>query len=103
MLGWALCRFQKQCVGTCYAELVFFPPVEYVGHVVHSVVSGARNINVLFSSSGGPDAVSRKKCARTCYGELLFLHPVGSAAHVVHSGAFRARNVNTLFFMLEWA
>jgi hypothetical protein len=35
---------------TCYIELVFLHPVGSAGHVVHSIASGARNINTLFNA-----------------------------------------------------
>jgi hypothetical protein len=48
MLRWAQCGFHKICVGTRYAEHVFVQLVRSVGHVVHSVASGPRNIEALF-------------------------------------------------------
>jgi hypothetical protein len=56
-------------------------------HVVHSLASGARNINVLLFKLVWARCGFRKKCAGTRYAEVLFLHPVGFASHVVHSGA----------------
>jgi hypothetical protein len=44
----APCGFHKQRIGTCYSELVFLHLVETAGHVVHSIVSGARNVDALF-------------------------------------------------------
>jgi hypothetical protein len=41
MLRWDRYGFHKKCAGTCYAKLVFFHPVVFAGHVVHSSVSGA--------------------------------------------------------------
>jgi hypothetical protein len=35
MVRWDLYGFQKRCIGTRYAELVFLHPVGYVGHVFH--------------------------------------------------------------------
>jgi hypothetical protein len=69
------------------------------GHVVHSGMSGARNVNALFFMIGWVRCSFHKKHAGTCYAELVFLHHVGSVDHVVHSGASGAQNVNTLFFM----
>jgi hypothetical protein len=52
--------FDKKLIGTHYTELVFFHPVPYVGYVVHSGASGARNIVALFSWSGGTSTDSTK-------------------------------------------
>jgi hypothetical protein len=41
LLGWEWYRFDKKCVGTCYAELVFLHPLGYVGHIVHSSTCAA--------------------------------------------------------------
>jgi hypothetical protein len=38
----------KKLAGTRYTKLVFFHPMGYVGHVVHSSASGARNIDAEF-------------------------------------------------------
>jgi hypothetical protein len=59
----------------------------YVGHVVYSVVSAARNIYALFFMPGWDRYVFDKKCVGTRYAKLVFLHPVGSVGHVVHFGA----------------
>jgi hypothetical protein len=40
--------FNKKRIGTRYAEYVFVHLVGTVGHIVHSGVSGARNINAVF-------------------------------------------------------
>jgi hypothetical protein len=103
MLGWAWCGFNKKCVGTRYVELVFLHRVGSVSHVVHSVASKARNINALFSSSGGTESDSRKSVGDMLCRTCVFLHPMGFAGHVVHSDAFRAQKDDTLFFMLMWA
>jgi hypothetical protein len=50
--------FHKQRVGTCYSELMFLYLVGAAGPVVHSSGTGARNIDALFSCSGGPGTVS---------------------------------------------
>jgi hypothetical protein len=41
MLGLDRYAFDKKCVGTRYAELVFLHPMGSTGHVVHFVASGA--------------------------------------------------------------
>jgi hypothetical protein len=46
-------RFHKNHAGTLYAKLVFLHPVGYAGHIVHSDASGSRNVNTLFTCSGG--------------------------------------------------
>jgi hypothetical protein len=56
--------------GTRYVELVFLHLAGSVGHVVHSVASGAQNINTPFSCSGGSNS------------DLT-----GFGGHIVHSDA----------------
>jgi hypothetical protein len=58
MLRWDWYELHKKCTGTHYVELVFLHPMRFAGHVVHSSPSVARNVNVLFSCSGAPSAVS---------------------------------------------
>jgi hypothetical protein len=48
MLRWDQYGVGKKCVRTRYVELVFLHPVGSTGHVVHSGVSGERNIDTLF-------------------------------------------------------
>jgi hypothetical protein len=48
MLEWDQYRFNKNRAGTYYSEVVFLHPVGSVDHVVHSGVSGARNVDALF-------------------------------------------------------
>jgi ABC-type microcin C transport system permease subunit YejB len=61
--------------------------VGLVGHVVHSGVSGARNVNALFFMQLWDQYGFDKKYIGTRYAELLFLYTVGYVGHVVHSGA----------------
>jgi hypothetical protein len=88
---------------TRYTKLVFLCPVRFGGHVVHSGVSGVRNINAIFFILRWARCRSHKKHAGTGYTEHVFLHSVRSGGHVAHSSASGVRNVNTLFFILGWA
>jgi hypothetical protein len=69
------------------AELVSLHPVGSAGHVVHSGVSGARNISAQFFTFGWDRCGFHKKRGRTRYAKLLFLHLNRFTGHVVHSGA----------------
>jgi hypothetical protein len=60
--------------------------VEITGHVVHSGVSGARNVNTLFFMLGWDQYGIDKNRVKTSYTELVFLLPVGCAGHVSYSG-----------------
>jgi hypothetical protein len=90
MLGWDWYAFHKKCLGTRDAKLVLLHPVRSVGHVVHSCMCGARNVDALFFMLGCDRYGFRKKCAGTRYAKLVFLHPVRSVGHVVHSDVSRA-------------
>jgi hypothetical protein len=69
---------------------VLLHSVDSVGHVVHSVASGAGNVIALFFMLGWDWYGFDKKRAGTRYAELLFLHLVGSVGHIMHSGASEA-------------
>jgi hypothetical protein len=45
MLGWDQYGLEKKHTGTRYVELVFLHSVGTTGHVVHSVASGAPNVD----------------------------------------------------------
>jgi hypothetical protein len=87
MLRWNRNGFHKKRSGARYAELVFLRPVGLVGHVMHSCVSRARNIDALFFMLGWDRYVLYKKHVETHFIILVFFHPVGYAGHVVQSCA----------------
>jgi hypothetical protein len=78
------------CFRPRYAELVFLHMVGYVGNVIHSGVSEARNVRTLFFMLRCERYGFHKNRARTYYAKLVFLHPMEYAGHVMHFGASRA-------------
>jgi hypothetical protein len=69
---WARWWSHKKWVGTHYIVLVFSHPVRSVGHVVHSSVAEAWNIDALFFILVSAPCRSQKKKTGTCYAELVF-------------------------------
>jgi hypothetical protein len=63
----------------------FLHTVGYVGHVVHSDASRARNVDVQFSVLGWTLCGFHEKRTGTSYAELMFFHPVGGVGHIVQS------------------
>jgi hypothetical protein len=72
MIGWDQYGFDKKRDGTHYAKLLFLLPMGSVGHVVHSVATGAQNIDPLFLCSSGHYAVSIKSASGHVTSNLCF-------------------------------
>jgi hypothetical protein len=83
-------------VGTRYTELLFFHPVGYVSHVLHSSASGALSVDTPFFMLGWNWYGFHKICVGTRYAKLVFLHLVGSIGHIMHSGTSRSQNIDAL-------
>jgi hypothetical protein len=61
------------CLDTLrYVELVFLHLVGSAGHIVHSGARMERNINALFSYSGGPGVASIKYALGHVMSDLCF-------------------------------
>jgi hypothetical protein len=63
--------------------------VGYAGHVVHSDVYGARNVDALLFMLGWVVYGFYKMRDGTPYAKLVSLHLMGYASHVVHCGEFK--------------
>jgi hypothetical protein len=101
MPGWARSGFHKKRARTHYAALMFLHPVGSMGHVVHSGVFEAQNVDTLFFMHRCVRCGFHKKRVGTLCTELVFLHPVGYVGHIVHSSASRPQNVDAQLFMLR--
>jgi hypothetical protein len=77
----------KKRGGTCYTEHGFLHQAESTGHVVHSNVSGVRNLYALYFMLESDRYGFHKKRTWTRYTKLVLSHLVGSTGHVVHFGA----------------
>jgi hypothetical protein len=62
-----------------------FPFVGITGHVVHSCVFVAQNVDTLFFKLGWARCDFYRKRIGISYAELVLFHVVGSAGHVAHS------------------
>jgi hypothetical protein len=89
MLGFDKYGFDKKSIGMHYAKHVFLHLVGSAGHVVHSGVSGARNIDTLFFMLGWDWYRLQKRLTGTHCTKHVFLHPVESTGYVVHFWCIR--------------
>jgi hypothetical protein len=48
ILGWGQYEFHKKHARTHFTDLLFLHPVGFAGHIVHSSVFGARNVDAVF-------------------------------------------------------
>jgi hypothetical protein len=87
MLGLVRYGFDKKRIRTRDAKTVFLHPVGSVGHVVHSGVCRAQNIDVPVFMLVWVWCSFHKNRTRTREIEFVFLHSEGFAGHVVHSRA----------------
>jgi hypothetical protein len=72
MHGWDQYGFNKNRVGTCYSEHVFFYPMGSAGHVVHSGTFEEQNVDTLFFMLGRDRYGFNKKRVRSRNTELVF-------------------------------
>jgi hypothetical protein len=95
MPGWAHQGSHKKHARTHCTELVLFHLVRSTGHVVHSNVIVAQNIDAPFFMLDWTRRGYTKKCVETHYAKVLFLHPVRSTCHRMCSGKSGARNIKS--------
>jgi hypothetical protein len=63
---------RKMCSRKCYVKHVFLHPVGSPSHIAHSGASGARNIDTLYSNSGGTGKDMRKSALGEVTPNLCF-------------------------------
>jgi hypothetical protein len=71
-LGWDWYRFDKNHATTRCAELVFFNPAGYTGHVAHSIASESSNVTALLLMLGWAGTDSIKSTPRQVTPNLCF-------------------------------
>jgi hypothetical protein len=87
MVGWDRYGLHKRLTGTHYTKRLFLHPVGSASHIVHSGVSGARNVDIQVIMLGWDRYRFNKKRVGLSYPKHVFLHPVGYVSHLVHSSA----------------
>jgi hypothetical protein len=79
------CGFHKKRARTYYAAHVFLHPEGSADHVVHSGLSGVRDIDTLFFMLRWDRYGFDKSMSGHITVNLCFLYPVASVGYVVHS------------------
>jgi hypothetical protein len=82
MLGWHRYKFDKKHARTHYSELGFLHPVGSRGHVVHSGVSRAQNVDALFFVLEQDQYEHDKKCTVHITPSLYFASDGLCVSHI---------------------